>query len=314
MHVIVTGGAGFIGGNLCRALADQPGIERVIALDDLSTGSRSNLDGSDSKIELVVGSILDDDLLRDVMAGADAVVHLGARPSVPRSIEDPHATHRVNVDGTFNVLQAARVQQSMPHIIFASSSSVYGANPALPKREDSVTLPRSPYAASKLAGESYVLSFQASYGVPALAFRFFNVYGPLQTPAHAYAAVVPAFLSAAIRGEPVTIHGDGTQTRDFTYIGTLTALITTAVIDRIVNPVPVNLAFGGRHSLLDVLSIIEELIGHDLERMLVPARVGDVRDSQASNESLLHLFPGIRPVGLHEGLAETLCWMQGFLS
>ena len=198
MNVVVTGGAGFIGANLCRELCAHPDVGRVIALDDLSTGLRSNLADLDGA-ELVEGSILDARLLDDVLADADAVVHLAARPSVPRSLADPMASHLANATGTMEVLEAAR-RGGGPHVVVASSSSVYGANPALPKREDMATMPVSPYAASKLAAESATLAYGRSFGLPVLAYRFFNVFGPLQAADHAYAAVVPTFVAAALRG------------------------------------------------------------------------------------------------------------------
>ena len=188
-----------------------------MALDDFSTGSRENLAGCPA-VELVEGSILSAEDLDGVMAGTHAIVHLAARPSVPRSLADPMATHQVNATGTMMVLEAAR-RHGAAHVVVASSSSVYGANPALPKREDMVTMPVSPYAASKLAAETYALSYARSFGLPVLAFRFFNVFGPLQSASHAYAAVVPAFVSCALDGKPLLVHGDGTQTRDFTLSG-----------------------------------------------------------------------------------------------
>ena len=206
MKVVVTGGAGFIGANLCRTLTAQPGIEEVVALDDLSTGYRHNVVGFD----LVEGSILDAALLDSVFHGADAVVHLAARPSVPRSLADPMASHLTNATGTMEVLEAARRRGGL-HVVMASSSSVYGANPELPKHEGMATMPVSPYAAGKLAAEAATLAYGRSFGLPVLAFRFFNVFGPLQPAGHAYAAVVPAFVDAALRGEPLTVHGDGLQ-------------------------------------------------------------------------------------------------------
>ena len=179
------------------------------------------------------------------MAGTQAVVHLAARPSVPRSLADPMATHQVNATGTMMVLEAAR-RHGTPHVIVASSSSVYGANPALPKREDMVTMPVSPYAASKLATEAYALSYARSFELPVLVFRFFNVFGPLQSASHAYAAVVPAFVSCALAGKGTPVHGDGTQTRDFTYVGTVASVLTDAIRRRVVDPEPVNLAYGRR--------------------------------------------------------------------
>lgn len=325
MRILVTGGAGFIGSNLARRLATSDAVTEVIALDDLSTGLASNLDGvvhevndktnddAHGKVRFVLGSILDVDLVNELMHGTTAVVHLAARPSVPRSIDDPMASHRVNVDGTMTILEAARAQRTKPHIVMSSSSSVYGANTTLPKHEDLAPLPRSPYAASKLTGESYLLAYQESFGVPALAFRLFNVFGPRQQPGHAYAAVVPMFLHAALTGEPVSIHGDGLQTRDFTYVETVAEVINRVVVGRIVSSTPVNLAFGTRFSLLDVLTKIEQIIGHRVARTHLPVRPGDVRDSQAATDRLRSLFPDVAPVGLDAGLTATLEWMRSWL-
>jgi UDP-glucose 4-epimerase len=308
VKIVVTGGAGFIGANLCAHLTTCADVSEVVAFDDLSTGARDNLAGVDAR--LVEGSVLDADAVAAVLDGAGAVVHLAARPSVPRSIADPMKTHRVNVDGTMYVLESVRADAQVPYVLFASSSSVYGANAELPKREAMATLPRSPYAASKLAGESYVLAYQDSFGVPALPFRFFNVYGPLQQPGHAYAAVVPSFLHHVLRGEPVEVHGDGTQTRDFTHVTTVVRIIAEAIAGRVTATTPVNLAFGGRSSLLELLGMIEELVEHPVARVHVAPRAGDVRDSQADSTTLRALFPDVEPVGLREGLASTLRWMR----
>lgn len=307
MKVVITGGAGFIGANLCRHLSAETVVEEVIAFDDLSTGFRSNLDGVDAT--LVEGTILDPDQLDAVMQGAAAVVHLGARPSVPRSVADPVASHQANATGTMNVLEAAR-RADGAHVIVASSSSVYGANPTLPKHEDLATRPMSPYAASKLATESYALAWQHSYGMATLAFRFFNVFGPLQAAGHAYAAVVPAFVSAALAGVPLQVHGDGTQSRDFTYVDTVCAVITDAVRRRVSSPEPVNLAFGSRTTLLEVISLLEELLGHEVQVSHTEPRVGDVPHSQAANERLRALFPDIDPVDLRTGLSATIDWFR----
>lgn len=310
MKVVVTGGAGFIGANLCAHLGQRDEVAEVWAFDDLSTGFRENLVGASAKVRFVEGSVLDEQAVDSVLDGVDAIVHLAARPSVPRSLENPVLSHRVNVDGTLNVLEYARHADKTPHVIFSSSSSVYGANPALPKHENMATLPRSPYAASKLAGEAYVLAYQDSFGVPALPFRFFNVYGPLQAPGHAYAAVVPAFFYAALHGEPVQVHGDGTQTRDFTHVDTVAGVIADAIVGKVTSGTGVNLAFGTRYSLLDALAIMEELLGHPIEREYGPSRVGDVRDSQASCDLLMSMFPQVSPVLLRDGLASTLEWMR----
>ena len=308
MRVVVTGGAGFIGANLCRVLAAAPEITEVVALDDLSTGSKENLAGADG-VELVEGSILDAALLDEVVPGATAIVHLAARPSVPRSLLDPMASHEANATGTMQVLEAAR-RHGGPQVIVASSSSVYGANPELPKREDMTPMPVSPYAASKLATESYALAHGYSFGLPVLAFRFFNVFGPLQAPGHAYAAVIPAFLDAALAGRPLPVHGDGRQTRDFTYVGTVAATLTDAVVRRVSDSRPVNLAFGTRVSLLEVIDRLEVLLGRPLERVHSDPRAGDVRDSQADRTKLEGLFPDVTPVPLDDGLRATLAWFQ----
>ncbi|MCB1257256.1 MAG: NAD-dependent epimerase/dehydratase family protein [Microthrixaceae bacterium] len=307
MKVVVTGGAGFIGANLCRHLSASEQVDSVVAFDDLSSGFRSNLDGVDAT--LVEATILDPDALDAAFDGASAIVHLGARPSVPRSVKDPVASHNANATGTMNVLEAAR-RAGDRHVIVASSSSVYGANPALPKHEGLATRPMSPYAASKLATESYALAWQASYDMPTLAFRFFNVFGPLQAAGHAYAAVIPAFVDAALAGRPLQVHGDGTQSRDFTYVNTVCSVITDAVLRQVSSPEPVNLAFGSRTNLLEVISLLEDLLGESVAVEHTDPRVGDVPHSQAANERLMELFPSVEPVDLRTGVAATIEWFR----
>lgn len=309
MNVVVTGGAGFIGANLCRGLAADPSVDRLMALDDLSTGDHHNLDGVDG-VTLVEGSILDPALLDRVLEGVDAVVHLAARPSVPRSLADPMATHQVNATGTMEVLEAAR-RNGRPQVIVASSSSVYGANPRLPKVEDMAPMPVSPYAASKLAAEVATLAYGRSFDLPVLAFRFFNVFGPLQAADHAYAAVVPTFVASALRGEPLPVHGDGRQTRDFTYAGTVVDVLGDAVRRRLHHPDPVNLAFGTRVSLLEVVALLEKILDRALPRQHTEPRAGDVRDSQADQTRLRGLFPTVEPVLLEDGLRATVEWFEG---
>ena len=243
------------------------------------------------------------------MEEAQTVVHLAARPSVPRSLSDPMATHQVNATGTMMVLEAAR-RHGMPHVIVASSSSVYGANAALPKREDMATLPVSPYAASKLATEAYALSYGRSFGLPVLAFRLFNVFGPLQPAGHAYAAVVPTFVSCALAGRPLPVHGDGTQTRDFTFVDTVVSVIADAIRRRVVDPEPVNLAYGSRVSLLELIAVLQEVVGHELHVDLVAPRAGDVHHSQADRTRLSRMFPEVRPTPLADGLRATVSWFR----
>lgn len=304
-RLLVTGMAGFIGSHVADAWSHHGD---VVGIDDLSTGDRSNLDGIDA--DLIEGSILDPDALSHAMEGVDAVIHLAARPSVPRSIADPGASHEANATGTLRVLEAARANGRDPHVIVASSSSVYGANPELPKHEQMMPMPMSPYAVSKLATEQYALAWQYSYGMSTLAFRFFNVFGPRQAPGHAYAAVIPVFADAALRHQPLTVHGDGLQSRDFTYVGTVAGVLVDAVLRRVGHPQPVNLAFGTRTTLLDVIALLHDEIGHELDVVHVDARTGDVRHSQADNTVLRSLFPDVRPVALVDGLRDTIAWLQ----
>ncbi len=309
LKVVITGGAGFIGANLCRQLSEAGHV--VIALDDLSTGRAANLRGLD--VQLIEGSIVDRPLVRRVLAGAEAVVHLAARGSVPRSLADPLATHEANATGTAEVVEAAR-RADVAHLVVASSSSVYGANPALPKHEELAPAPISPYGASKLLAESLALAYQHSFGMPVLALRFFNVFGPLQPADHDYAAVIPRFIAATLAQRPVEIHGDGEQTRDFTYVGTVVSVITRALHDRTTHEGPVNLAFGSRISLLELLDHLEHLLGVPIARAHVAPRVGDVAHSQADPTRLLGLFPGLEPCDLADGLARTLAWFQATAS
>ncbi len=305
MKVLITGGAGFIGANLARNLLDRH--HEVTVLDDLSTGFVSNLEGLD--VELTVGSILDTELVNQMAGESDGVVHLAARSSVPRSLDDPVASHMANATGTLNVLEASRAAGGR-HVILASSSSVYGANPELPKRESAATRPMSPYAASKLAAEAYAIAYGTSFNIPTLAFRFFNVFGPLQAAGHVYAAAIPAFVDAALRGKPITVHGDGTQSRDFTHVSTVCGTIVDALERKVCSPDPVNLAFGSRIDLNQVLS----LIGEELDRPLlvenIDNRIGDVPHSQADGSLLHSLFPTITPMAFDDGLIETIDWMR----
>jgi UDP-glucose 4-epimerase len=304
--VVVTGGAGFIGANLCRHLTETGAAGFVVAYDNLSSGRSANLDGLDA-VELVQGDIGDQRLLTQVLAGADAVVHLAARPSVPKSIEDPMATHVNNATGTLAVLEAMRAAE-VKRVVVASSSSVYGANPTLPKVETLTPMPVSPYAVSKLATEGYALSYAQVFGFEALAFRFFNVFGPLQRADHAYAAVVPAFVAAALDERPLPVHGDGEQTRDFTYVGSVAAVIAEVLKGGVTSPTPVNLAFGTRSSLLEVIGVLEKILERPLERAHTEPRAGDVRDSQADQTALRALVPDLEPVDLETGLRRTIEW------
>ena len=307
MKVLVTGGAGFIGANLVRALSNRSGIDDVVVIDDLSFGFRENLEGL--SVTLIEGSILDKTLLTTAMEGVSSVVHLAARSSVPRSVAFPMAAHEDNATGTAVVLEAARLEGDV-QVIVASSSSVYGANDTLPKHEGLVPRPVSPYAASKLATESYTLAWGHSYGMPVLALRLFNVFGPLQPPLHTYAAVIPAFLSAAAQDRPLPVHGDGTQCRDFTYVDSVVAVIVDAIHRRVSHLEPINLAFGLRVTLLEVIEELESIFGRNLPVKFQPRRVGDVFRSQADSSALRRLFPDVAQSDFADGLRVTADWFQ----
>lgn len=305
MRLLLTGGAGFIGSNLTR-LALAEGHE-VSIIDDLSNGFAGNLNGLE--VTFHHGSILDPDVLGAAMKGVDSVVHLAALGSVPRSIKDPLASHHANATGTLTVLEAARAA-GVGHLVVSSSSSVYGLNPALPKNEREWVRPVSPYAVSKLATEQYVLAYQQSYGLDTLAFRLFNVYGPRQRPGHAYAAVIPIFLDALLKGEPVPVNGDGEHSRDFTYVGTVVRVLMDALTRHVSHPEPVNLAFGTNTTLNALIGCMESVSGLTVEVQYREPRPGDVRASQADNSTLRALFPHIQPVALEFGLQETLTWLE----
>lgn len=308
MRVLITGGAGFIGSNLAE-LAVACGHD-VVVIDDLSTGFEDNLTGL--AVELVRGSILDPEVLAGAVDGVDSVVHLAALGSVPRSIADPVATHLVNATGTLMVLEAARAAGVM-HVVVASSSSVYGLNPALPKSEREWVRPMSPYAVTKLVTEQYPLAYQQSFGLQSVAFRFFNVYGPRQRARHVYAAVIPVFIDAVLRGEPVPLNGDGTTSRDFTYVGTVCRVLLTACERRLSHPEPVNLAFGTNTTLLQLIGRIEATSGVVAEVVHRDPRPGDVKHSQADNSVLRSLFADIKAIPLDQGLAETVAWSKEML-
>jgi UDP-glucose 4-epimerase len=307
MRILITGGAGFIGSSLARAALADPLCSDVRIIDDLSTGRLSNLAGL--AVDLVQGSITDAPTLSAAMSGRDAVVHLAALPSVPRSIQEPVAAYHANATGTVCVLEAAR-RLGLRHVVVASSSSVYGANPSLPKTERSWTRPLSPYAASKLAAEAYALAYQASYGLPTLALRFFNVYGPGQRHDHAYAAVIPRFVYAALRHEPVVFYGDGRQSRDFTYVGTVCSVLLDALRRSVSHPEPVNLAFGTCADLHTVVAELEQVMDRPIERCRVPPRTGDVQHSAADGRLLRQLFPAIVPIPRLAGLKATVEWFE----
>ncbi len=306
MRVLVTGGAGFIGANLCNELLTRPEVESVTVLDDFSTGHISNIDLL--RVEVVKDSILSHDTVAELVSRSDAVVHLAAQPSVPLSIMDPVSSHEVNMNGTVGILEACRKFHKA--FIFASSSAVYGQTRKLPVSEDDAAAPASPYAANKLAAESYALAYASTYHFPVVAFRFFNVYGPLQSPDHPYAAVIPSFIDAALHGRPLVIYGDGAQSRDFTYVGSLVAVLADAALKGLTSPSPVNLAFGTRTTIIDLAKKIELLTGRSIDFEFARTRPGDVRDSQADNNRLRMLMPEACDSTLDLGLRATIDWLS----
>ena len=307
MKVLITGGAGFIGTNLVRYLNRFSPSTEVSVIDDLSMGSLDNLSSLNCAVR--VGTILDDKLLSEMMVGIDAVVHLAALGSVPRSVQNPIATHEANVNGTIAVLEASRAA-GVEHVIMASSSSVYGHNPADAKGEEDWTRPLSPYGASKLAAESYCFAYRNSYSLNVTVFRFFNVFGPYQSSNHPYAAVIPNFIRGALRDGRVTIFGDGNQSRDFTYVEPVCATISDSLERRISEDRPINLAFGNRTTLLELVGLVEAQIGKKIEIEFLPGRKGDIRSSQASSKLLREVFPRISPTPLPDGLNTTIEWFR----
>lgn len=300
---LVTGGAGFIGSHLVHALLARG--DRVRVLDDLSSGKRENLAEVARDVELVVGDVRDEAAVAAAVRGAAVVYHQAALPSVPRSIEEPARSFEVNVVGTHRLLLAARAAGAR-RLVLASSSSIYGDQPELPKHEAMAPRPCSPYAAQKLAGEQLGMACARSLGLEVVALRYFNVYGPRQDPASAYAAVVPAFAAALAAGQRPLIHGDGGQTRDFTFVEDV------ARANLLAGSVPgasghaVNVAGGRRVSILEIFGEIARLVGSDLSPVHGPTRAGDVRDSLAS-VALAEQVLGWRPTtSLEDGLARTV--------
>ena len=303
--IAVTGGAGFIGSNLVERLLSQG--HEVTVVDDLSTGLKSNLDLN--RITFHELSLTDRDGLAKAVNGVDAIVHLGARGSVPRSIKNPVATHDVNVTGTLNVLEAARINSAQ--VIFSSSSSVYGRNGQLPKDETMWLSPLTPYAASKLAGEGYVQAYGAAYDVPVTLLRFFNVFGPRQRPDHEYAAVLPKWIWKAMNNEAIDVYGDGSQTRDFTYVRTVLDVIEDALNRGVRTEGAVNLAYGNRISLLETIELLKFHFP-DLKVNFQGDRLGDVKNSQNHPILLKQLFPSVKPTDFSTALSETVNWLKEF--
>ncbi|MHB1328576.1 MAG: SDR family oxidoreductase [Gemmatimonadales bacterium] len=299
---LVTGGAGFIGSHLVHALVERG--DKVRVLDNFSTGSRENL-ASLTGVDVIEGDIRSYHTVREAVDGVHFVLHQAALPSVPRSIRDPITSNDVNVVGTLNMLNASR-DAKVARLIYASSSSIYGRNPELPKREDMVPLPISPYAVSKLAGENYCRAFWDMYGFETVMLRYFNVFGPRQNPRSQYAAVIPLFIDQLLNGKAPTVNGDGSQTRDFTYVdnvvaGNLLACTAANVAGRVFN-----VAAGTRFSLLQLLEALGDLIGERVPPQFNPNRMGDVPHSFAAINAAQEALRYQPTVDFREGLRRTV--------
>jgi nucleoside-diphosphate-sugar epimerase len=304
---LVTGAAGFIGSNIVEELVRRG--ERVRALDNLSTGKRSNIEPFLGNIDFVEGDITDSSVVAEAMQGVDYVLHQAALPSVPRSVADPLVSHEINATGTLKVLLAAR-DAGVKRLVFASSSSVYGDSPTMPKHEGMPTQPRSPYAVNKLAGEEYTRIFASLYGLPTVALRYFNVFGPRQDPHSAYAAVIPAFVAAMLENRQPTIYGDGTQTRDFTYVSNVVHANLLACESSSADGMALNVACGESFSLLDLVKHINRLLGTNIEPLFEPERKGDVKHSLAAIDQARERLGYAPQVSFEEGLARTVSYMR----
>jgi nucleoside-diphosphate-sugar epimerase len=311
--VLVTGGAGFIGSHLVeRLLADG---HRVRVLDNFSTGTRANLDfgRANRRLEVIRGDLRSLRTVERAVRGAGVVFHQAAMRSVPRSVADPLGCNAANVTGTLHVLHAAARQKRKPRVVYASSSSVYGERPDLPKREEQPTAPISPYAATKVANEMYAAVWSRLFGVETVGLRYFNVFGPRQDPRSEYAAVIPRFILWGSRRRPLLVHGDGTQSRDFTYIDNVVSanLLAAAADAAVVSGRTYNVGCGSRASLLDIIALLERMLGHRLERRRQPRRAGDVPHTLADIGRARRDF-GYRPlVGFEEGLRRTVQFFTG---
>jgi len=302
--VLVTGGGGFIGSNLVRGLLDNGDTVRV--LDNFSSGNRRNLADLDGHIEVVEGELRSYERVHHAVRGSEIVFHLGALGSVPRSVQDPLTSSAVNVEGTLNVLLAAR-DEGVQRVVFASSSSVYGNSGELPRKESMPPDPISPYAVAKLAAERYCVSFSRVYhSFETVVLRYFNVFGPRQDPTSQYAAVVPLFITAIAAGEPVTIFDDGEQSRDFTYVDNVVAANLLAAEAKGVSGKIVNIAAGKPSSVNELADTISRLLDKPVEKRYLPPRPGDVRNSWADVGEAQRLL-GYKPtVSLEDGLHRTI--------
>lgn len=305
---LITGGGGFIGSNLARSALSQGHTVRVI--DDFSTGRRENLQDIAEGISLYEGSILDSTLVQEAMTGVDYCLHQAAVPSVPRSVKDPLRSNAVNVTGTMEIFVAAR-DAGVKRVVFASSSSVYGLADTLPLVEDLPRAPISPYGVTKATDELYAQVFSELYGLDIVALRYFNVFGPHQDPHSTYAAVIPIFIRQLLAGESPTVHGDGLQARDFSYIDNVVAANFKACEAEQPLTGVYNIACGVSTTLLDLVGHINTILGTSIEAVFESARAGDIRYSHADISKAESAFAYTPQVDIIEGLEKTVAWMKG---
>jgi UDP-glucose 4-epimerase len=305
--VLVTGGAGFIGSHVAAELLRRGQSVRVI--DNFSTGSRANLAAIGDDVELIEGDIRSYERTHAATRGVDCVIHLAALPSVPRSVQDPLTTNEVNVTGTLNVVLAAR-DAGTKRVVMASSSSVYGRAQELPKAESLVPQPISPYGVSKLAAEQYCMGLNAVYGIEVAALRYFNVFGPRQDPNSQYSGVIPRFLTCALDGQPLRIFGDGTQSRDFTYVDNVVAATIAASERELGGPLICNVGCGSSHTVTALAEAVGRVTERDVDIQYVAARPGDVLHSFAAIDVARERLGYEPAVTLEMGLERTLEWLQ----
>lgn len=307
MRYLVTGGAGFIGSNTVDELVRRG--DSVVVLDDLSSGREENLAEVRNKITFIKGSVTDLEVVRKAMHEAEFVLHLAARTSVPRSVKDPIETNKINIDGTLNVLVAAK-ELKVKRVVFAASSSAYGETPILPKVETMQPQPISPYGVTKFVGELYSQAFGRCYGLENLSLRYFNIFGPRQDASSPYSGVLAKFCSAFLEDSPPVVFGDGEQTRDFTYVENAVQANLRACAAPNVSGRVFNVGCGARVSLNDVLRVLGKITGKTLEVKYEPPRDGDIRDSQADISQARALLGYDPQIGFEDGLSRTLLWYR----
>jgi UDP-glucose 4-epimerase len=304
---LVTGGAGFIGSNICNRLVSDGCFVRVV--DNLLTGKKTNLAGILDKIEFIKADMGDENVARTAMKDIDMVLHQGALPSVPRSVDDPAATHRHCVDATFTLLLAAR-DAKVKRFVYASSSSAYGDTPTLPKVETMLPSPLSPYAAAKLAGEYYCSVFYNVFGLQTISLRYFNVFGPHQDPTSQYAAAIPAFVMSILKDKPPTIYGDGEQSRDFTYVDNVVEANLLAATARKTAGEVINIACGQAVTVNEIIEMINKILGKNIKPIYAAPRPGDVKHSLADISLAKKLIKFKPKVSFRQGLEKAIGWYR----